>query len=850
MIQDSRMISTSKKNLIGVPECLHPVSLSKNSDRYRIVCDGPRNLELQPFDYRNPFALKTLDEINQTTNNGANTLPMKWPIENEEDQKFGYYINDNAAVGLPGGPECGLVDIYGTMRGFTGGWGFGLGKSGDPADLRVRNLESGHWPIVGAKTQWNDCSYQFEYFASEIPESPVCEIPMIGNDPKPWIAGYRWAGSMAPKTRNLFLITRCKVSVANNSCVEATVQTAYSLRASLCAGAFYSSPVYAPNWEHLELKAMTNGRYRLIGSHQCVQYTLGILNTYGSSVTDREGYFKHWPQPLPQNPQQEIQHFLTIAKTLSEKEELVVEWLIPYFPLATNEDRCLAEAKYDDLRTRAIQIWKDRRKDGMQIEIPEAKVQDAFIQALNHLDMCTVTLDQTEFPTPGASGGHHTFYARDVVDLIYAYDLMNEKSRAQRMTDHYWLYDVDQESSGMVLWLIGKHYRLTEDKSWVQKMFPDVVRRMSWLIRTWMRSREQNDGLLPAIEVCDNELIYGHFVSYHLYALAGAKEAVRLAQVVGESHYAAAWKEFYEAFHAAVMKRLEKLTKETHGVLTPGFEGFQAQPVTLNEKEGPYAPSGAYGETGGVDWHNIGAAFPTEVLPPDHPWINSSMARWRHTYVEGIFPYPIRSEYGSLHNYNVLNLSETWLRRCDHAETLRDLYGVLLHTSATHASAECIDSMARRDANCTPHNWFSAKFVRFVRDLLVYEGNDQRLHLLGGLSPAWMKSGMKVAIRNAPTELGLISFIADMKAGGMEMQIDLKARSRCQGLVLHLPPFLDSVKVQVDEKLVHPQCTSWLLPVTNQTIKVSWQDQPLPDISFQRVVQAYIADYCLRKNRK
>jgi len=818
----------------GVPDVLRPVQ-SAAADRLAIVKDGPRNLTARPFDYRNPFPLDTPEKINAEQANGPNTRPVSWPIADDREN-FDYYANGNAAIGLPGGPECAIVDIFGTLRCFTGAWAFALGERRLAPDLRVRRLLDGHWPIVLAETQLDGVRYEFEYYACDIHGAPLCEYPVEGN------GSYSWVGGMQPVGRNIFLCARCKATAVERA-ASVLLQLGFSQAPALCAGAFYCRPAYAPPWQNLRLERADGGRFLLLAEGTA----LGMLDPNGTSVTDGEGAITHWPDRLPLSPERTAAHCAAARQALPPGESLNIEWLVPLFPISIEDADCLLRPKRELLRQSTVDLWTQRRSSGMQIEIPERKVQDTFIQALNHLDLCCVTLDQTEFPTPGPSGGHHVFYDRDDVEMIHAYDLMGERKRAEAMIDNYWLRGVCQETSGMVLWLLGKHFAITGDRAWLQRMMPDVKRRMAWLIRTWRDSRGENDGLLPETSIGDNELIAGHFVSYHLYAVAGARAAAAMAEAAGERKLATQWNDFHEAFGEAVMAALEKLTAKTGGVITPGFEGYEAQPVTVNvnwvDKPYSYTPAGAYGKTGGCDWLNVAAAFPAEVLPADHPWITSSLARWRETYIEGIFPYPSGGDYRMLHNYNTMNLSETWLRRGDWAETLRDLYGLLLHTTATHASAECLASCGRRDMNCTPHNWFSAKLVRFVRDLLVYEGADRRLHLLAGLSPAWMAPGMRVGIWYAPTELGKITLRAMMNRGGMDIETYFHKRPEAEGMMLHLPPFIEIKRVEADGELLLPEKKGWPLPAGTRQVHVEWEDRPLPDISFARVVDAYVEDY-------
>jgi len=260
--------------------------------------------------------------------------------------------------------------------------------------------------------------------------------------------------------------------------------------------------------------------------------------------------------------------------------------------------------------------------------------------------------------------------------------------------------------------------------------------------------------------------------------------------------------------------------------------------------------SGSYGKSGGIDWHNLGIVFPTESLEPHHPWVTSSLTRWRHSYVEGLIPYPRQGEFWMLHNYNTINLSEAWLRRGDQEEALRDLYGVLLHTTATHAASEVVDSSGRRDLSSTPHNWFSAKLVRFVRDMLVYEGHDGRLHLLGCLSPAWMVPGMRVAISDAPTEFGSVCLESTMIKGGMDVTIQFRGEKRPGGAILHVPPFASGVTADCGGRMLPTTADGIELPLASKIdVRVRWSDSVLPDVSFERVAASFVRDYEVRRSR-
>jgi len=830
----------------GIPSAMLPRkgTAPARLNRFEIVEEGPRDLAVRPFDYRNPFPLLSQKDIAAHQPNGPQTIPLEWPLSGEDPAAFDYYCNDNAAIGLPGGPHCALVDLHGTLRSFAGAWALGFGEQALPPRVRVRQLREGWIPVVEAACAADHVRARLSWFTAEIPGTSAVQYPMAGN------GSYQWVGGTAPSGRNLFHRIQCLVENAAGAAMPVSVYLGYAQAGALCSGAFYTNPRHAPAWDKVWWQRRAAGDMALLARHDKETVCLGLLFAEGWTFRPGNTRIQHWPRPIPSSPVRQAQSGAILKRSLLPGASARIGMWIPEFPVPLSDVPRLAKADAAALERSTVRMWRTRHAKRPAFLIPEAKVDHAFRQALNHLDMLSVAVGATEYLTPGPNGGHHVFYDRDSADMIHAFDLVGEASRVETMLDHYWLRNVGQEESGMILWQLGKHFDLTQDRGWAERMFPMAIRCMTNLIRLWTDHQTEHGGLLPPSAVGDNELAKGRYVSYHLYAVAGARNGARLAAVLRKEPLATEWTAFAAMFERLVVRRLEELGRLTGGVITPTFEGFAAAPVTVDITwETPprkHTYSGAFGKTGGCDWHNLGAVFPTGVLPPHHPLVSSSLARWRHMYVEGDFPYPFDNNYARLHNYNGMNLSGAWLRRGDWAETVRDLYGVLLHTSATHASAEVVNSAIRMDYNCTPHNWFSGKLVRFVRDLLVYEDQDGRLHLLGGLSPAWMKPGMVVGVNGAPTDYGTLSYSATLRTAGMTLAIRLLPRKDARGLVLHLPPFLHSVKVTADGRRCKAVKGCWTLPVSTRKVDVCWAEHPLPDISFLRVVESYLADHARR----
>lgn len=831
--------------LAGIPSCLQPAPRAGGpDDRYEVVKGGPRNLDAAPFDYRNPFPLRDAASIARIVSNGARTNPRVWPVDDDRSDRFDYYLNSNAAIGVPGGPECALVDVFGTVRTYGGGWAFAPGRDGGAPALRHRTVADPQVPVVTAALSHEELTFDFTWFMVRPPDAPGCRYALTGCLSFPW-------ADADPEGPSLYVIAQCRIANPGPHRRPAVLRTAFSQRGELCAGAWYMNPRRGPELSDMRLEPGRAERRLLTARAAGAPVVLGCLDAGGLSLGASAVAIDHWPERTllaPERPADAWQ--VTLSGELAAGGAAAVTWIIPYYPAGMADAEYLCTAGPDRLMELCRTGWRERHAGRARLRVPEPKVQESFTQALTHLDLCGVALGEVEYPTPGPTCGHHIFYFRDAPDMIYAYDLVGEKARAERMIAHYDRSDPSTES-GYFLWLAGAHWNLWQDAAWLPRVLPAVERHMRWLMETWENSREANDGLLPATALGDNEFCRGHYVSYHLYTLAGARASAALASAAGRGELASAWTEFSRQFGESVLRHVDATAARTGGILTPAFEGLDAEPLLATPVDGgdPRKRSGSYGPGGGCDWHNVAAAFPTGILPPDHPVVESSYRRWRHAYVEGLFPYPSDSDYALLHTYNTMNLSGTWLRRGDWAEAVRDLYGVLLHTSGTHAAAEGVQSDLRWDFNNTPHNWFSGKLIRFIRDCLVYEGHDDRLHLFGGLSPAWMKPGEVLELAGAPTTLGPVSLRADMLEDGLSLDLEHAPRRHAAGVILHLPPFLQEVRVEPAAGQAAAVRGGWRLPVGTQRVRVRWRPRPLPDLAFQTVAARYVADYRARAQR-
>lgn len=247
-------------------------------------------------------------------------------------------------------------------------------------------------------------------------------------------------------------------------------------------------------------------------------------------------------------------------------------------------------------------------------------------------------------------------------------------------------------------------------------------------------------GLLPPSTIADDEfLAAAHITGDNVWAATGLRSAVALAELAGQPSVAAGWQTVDDQFERALRRALGQ-TFARAGHITPALD-----------------------QPGGTDWGNYGLAYPLPILPPGSPMVRATV-RWARAHgQEGLATYA-----GELHDYLGFAVDETELESGDVAHALQGFYAELAHsTSPGYGWEDGPTPYGRRDStlNLTPHGTFSGQFVSLLRNLLVRDAGDA-VDLLAGVSPAWLRPGDRIAVRNAPIHRGEISYGLSVSRSG------------------------------------------------------------------------------------
>lgn len=727
----------------------------------------------------------------------------------------------HATAGTEITPEGFLYTGYGELM-------FFVGIDRQPISARIRTLEDGYLPIVHFSVKHDSVIYRFTMFAASL--GPVQDGQHVVNFARVT------AQSEDGRDRRAFITTAWRY--------QAEQTTAFAT---------------GDNRFQRPVQAKTLGDYSQPGE----AFHADWVYTAGDNAYLRDGkaiyLFPASPKPYLRPTMHDFYNFMdmgpvglkaTVTPTtpvataeyelsLHGREERSVDFKMPLAPVARDSEAFAAvqAASFDDRHAQVRAFWQAEVNRGINIETPEAKVNDTYktslvndLMALNEVKGETVqTINQLHY---------HGFYLRDSADFVRMYDTSDYPEiggavlkffATKQQPDGNFLSQPGQyDGWGEALWTYGEHYRMTHDKEFAEAVYPRIVRAVNWLAPALEKDPLH---LVPATDLRDNEFVAGHLTGYNFLALDGLRAAELLAHDLGHADDEKRFRSIETQLRGALMKQLDKVSAEEDGSIPP----------CLDE------------HSGGTDWGNLLSVVPEEELDPWDPKVTTTLRRTQAAYQEGLITYHQEGQGTFLHHYLTMKNTETELVRGDQAQAIRELYAVLLHTSSTNAGWEySIRPWGDRDfsGNLAPHGWFAAEYRNLLRNMMVRE-RGRTLHLLSALSPAWVGAGRQIVVQRAATYFGVVNFRLTMPGNTsavLELSMDRNGPYAPESVVVHVPWF-------VNQKTVHATANGHelkiergevVVPKDVQRIEFHWQRMPLAagdPGSYEESVVRYKAEY-------
>ncbi len=747
---------------------------------------------------------------------GAAPRPdMVDPSIDEGPGPFSYFSRPTDVIGVMDGRGT-EVTPEGYLYTGSGELMFLAGPMLTPVEQRIRTLRGGWLPVVEYDIHRGDVAYHFTLFAATLdglPESPVVDFVRVTMTN---------AGEAATRARLAFAVRYTGPSTTGNGVGDNRFRRPYTATRK----GQYDQPgtPFDTAWTY----GFSDGAF-LRGGRVVYLYPTEPVPELRVAL-GREGEREARVEPVRLRVRETTPAGVAVYDdVLAPGASRAVVVKLPYTPVEP-DDPWLAQvraADFDAYLARTEAFWRDMAVRGMRVSVPERKVENTFRASLVY-DLLARDKRGDDYVQTVNEFHYHAFWLRDASYIARAYDVTGYPDVARQVLDFFagWQRPdgnfVSQggqyDGWGQTLWAYGQHYRLTHDRAFAEQVLPAVRRAVDWL-----RAARAVDPLhlVPATTPGDNEEITGHVTGHDFWALAGLHGAIDLAEGVGRHDDAEAFRREYASVKDALLVQLRRVTASTGGYIPPGLD-----------------------ETGGYDWGNMMAVYPERVLDPHDPMVGATLDTTRARYAEGIMTY---ADGYWLHDYLTMKNTETEVVRGDQRHALEELYGVLVHTSSTHAGFEySVRPWGNRDfhGNLAPHGWFAAKYRTLVRDMLVREDGDA-LHLLSVLSPAWLAPGDSVAVRDAPTEFGPVGFALDVRSDTTAtLTLDARFGRAPSEVVVHLPWFMDTRTATADGRPAAVADGVIRLDPGTRRVELTWRRRTdVPALSYDAAVREYTTEY-------
>ena len=308
----------------------------------------------------------------------------------------------------------------------------------------------------------------------------------------------------------------------------------------------------------------------------------------------------------------------------------------------------------------------------------------------------------------------------------------------------------ENDSHGEFIYLVKQYFNYTKDTTWLKSKFANVQRAVDYMKslidqRSTDYYKNSGDslrayyGILPesiSHEGYSDKPRHSYWDSF--FGMKGLKDAVEIAEVLGDEKETARFKKIREDFKENLYNSI-KLTTKLHKInYLPGcveLGDFDATSTTIslypcNERRN--LPADLLQNTFDKYWD-----FTQNRTKPETDWVNYT-------------PYEVRT-IGSF----------IFLDQPDKAHWLTNYF---LNDQRPHGWnhwAEVVwkDRRLPRFIGDMPHTWVGSDFINSMRAMFVYENEyDSSLVVGAGLMQDWIDSPEGISIENLPTYYGELSY--------------------------------------------------------------------------------------------
>lgn len=410
--------------------------------------------------------------------------------------------------------------------------------------------------------------------------------------------------------------------------------------------------------------------------------------------------------------------------------------------------------------------WNERL-GRVGLQLPDKRVGGCFRASLAYLLM----LSGKGRPTPGPAK-YNLFWVRDAAYMADALYYAGQRDlipptvahiRAMQLPNGGFLprtnsaRDDEFDAPGEAIYAMVQQYRRTGDARSLNEAWPGIlsacryirVKRVTSDHSTGPGCFGHGSGILPA-SISAEDLGKGDQQHYwdDFWCVRGLRDGALAARKLGKNAEAA-WME-------AEADSLQRATL-----------------ASVRNLKTPYIPNGPQDLASSAMARGTSCAlWPCAVLDPGDPLTRGSFDAYWDKWIAP-------SGGGFVHNkghywpYAGMDLAQGYLMLGQRERAWQILDWTLDH-DPTHGFYSWPEGMQTKDLTLAegdmPHGWMCAAYISLVRNMLVRESGAD-LVLLSGVPKHWLKPGVRIMVRDFPTEFGTVSYSAEVSQNALKLTL-------------------------------------------------------------------------------
>ncbi|HTL58673.1 MAG TPA: hypothetical protein VL361_23505 [Candidatus Limnocylindrales bacterium] len=435
-------------------------------------------------------------------------------------------------------------------------------------------------------------------------------------------------------------------------------------------------------------------------------------------------------------------------------------------------------------RRRAIEYWEKAALPYGRIEVPDPNVQALVDSSIRNIWQAR----EIKKGLPAFQVGPTCYRGLWIVDgafLLEAAAMLGAGKEArsgvayeltyQRPDGSIHVMDNYSKENGIVLWTCVRHAQLTQDKAWLETLWPQLERIAEYIRalrgQTLTNASPLDDGLLPA--GFPDGGIGGVIDEYTnpYWNLAGLHAFIQAAHWLGKRDTAATWQKEYDAF-------MDAFHRASQRDLRTDSSGHRYLPARMDGQDLPQRGQ----------WAFCQAVYPGQIFARSDPLVANMLAMLQNTEREGMV-YGTGWDATGIWNYFASFYGHALLWQGNGRKAAQVLTAFANHAAPTliWREEQSLQGQPFKKVGDMPHNWASAEFIRLVVHLLALDRGSE-LHLLEGLPPSWTGAGMLTRLNGIATPFGPLNMRlqVDRQAGLATLTLKPLA-ANCTAVVVHLP---------------------------------------------------------------